>query len=70
MKIELTYDPQTQGVTVTHDKDFKTMDMVIAVLDMAKSTMEFNRHLARMQQAAVAQQQAMQDAAIRQQLSR
>ena len=48
--------------------EFKTWDMVLAVLDMARSEAEFKRDLVRKASLVQAQRQAQSDMAIRQQL--
>ncbi len=64
--ITVTFDPETQAVGVQFaPTDFKTWDMVVATLEMAKSFAEFNRNMGRAQAMQQQQLTAQQEMAIR-----
>lgn len=68
-KIAVSWNAERQGVALEFDaNEFKTPDMIIAVLEMAISEMKFRQSIMRAQHMQAQQAQAMQAAHIRNQL--
>jgi hypothetical protein len=62
----VTFDPETQAVGLKFEpSEFRSWDMVVATLEMAKSFAEFNRNMVRMQAVQQQQMAAQQEVAIR-----
>lgn len=68
-KLTLTFNPDSQGLTMSFDeKQIKTWEMVIMMLTAAMQQAEFNRNMVQGQAMQRAQVEAMQAAAVKQQL--
>lgn len=65
--LTLVFDQQTCGVAIKME-GYKSLEMVLATLLLAKSKVEFDLNVARMGQLQQAQMQAAQEMQVRQQL--